>query len=543
MSQVGIAEMRGKKRRSSSGEPAPHAPPWSSKMDAMLESLVKEADLGMLSAAMERIMRKQGTESEKSDVLQKSVSFGAHLQEVAENLSRQQSFLHNSAVWPLTQDLTVKVFSLLSTSSLCQAAASCNMFNRLAMDPGCYVDLDLTMQGPLRKVGNRTVSKFVNRAGQCLRSLKLGTVPNQNRTPPVMVVPKLDSDGGLQLFPVDLSVTPNRVFPSRCMAHDRDSLTKDCLESLTANNGLAGASLTKLHLFNLEKMDSDYLCRALAACPCLQDLEVVGLRRMSLRSLMECLGTHCPKLTRLCCQPGKPDWSQYPEESLKTKSCSQLIKGCPELSHLALRGYGVADRRANMLLKGLLNLTVVDFCGALKLTGVFLRGIVGPGDQPSPLKTILLRDCQRLKEAEVERFLFMLISGECKNLRHLDISNKGGLAARDWFDKRLSPSTEQAILRVRQERRDLTLLAEFPDQKSSESGSMSDSFDDSDDSAPLGTYSSDSSSSFDSDSDGYDDSGFMSPESPTEGYIVDRDMYHYDSDMSIEPYMDFSWRH
>jgi F-box/leucine-rich repeat protein 2/20 len=195
-----------------------------------------------------------------------------------------------------------------------------------------------------------------------------------------------------------------------------------------------------------------------------------------------------------------------------------------------------------MLLKGLLKLTVVDFCGALKLTGVFLRGIVGPGEQPSQLRKILLRDCQRLKEAEVERFLFMIVSGECKNLRHFDISNKGGLAARDWFDKRLSPSTEQAILRVRQERTDLCLLAEFPDQKSSDSGSMSDSFDDSDDSAPLGTYSSDSSSSFDSDSDDYDDSGFMSPESPTEGYIVDRDMYHYDSDMSM-PYMDFSWRH
>jgi len=72
-------------------------------------------------------------------------------------------------------------------------------------------------------------------------------------------------------------------------------------------------------------------------------------------------------------------------------------------------------------------------------------------------------------------------------------------------------------------------------KSSSESGSMSDSFDDSDDSAPLGTYSSDSSSSFDSDSDDYDDSGFMSPGSPTEGYIVDRDMYphEWDSDMSM----------
>jgi len=86
---------------------------------------------------------------------------------------------------------------------------------------------------------NHVVEYFALACWLC-RSLKLGTLPHQNRTPSVMVVPKLDADGGLQLFPVDLSVTPNRVFPTRCMAHDRDFLTKDCLESLTANHGVAG---------------------------------------------------------------------------------------------------------------------------------------------------------------------------------------------------------------------------------------------------------------------------------------------------------------
>ena len=33
------------------------------------------------------------------------------------------------------------------------------------------------------------------------------------------------------------------------------------------------------------------------------------------------------------------------------KSWKELIKGCPDLSHLALRGYGVADKKANILLK------------------------------------------------------------------------------------------------------------------------------------------------------------------------------------------------
>jgi hypothetical protein len=46
------------------------------------------------------------------------------------------------------------------------------MFNKLAMDPACYVDVDLTMQGALdyaSKVGNRTINQLVERAGHNLR--------------------------------------------------------------------------------------------------------------------------------------------------------------------------------------------------------------------------------------------------------------------------------------------------------------------------------------------------------------------------------------
>lgn len=66
----------------------------------------------------------------------------------------------------------VKVFSLLGTQCLCQVAASCIMFNKLAMDPACYVDVDLTMQGAFdyaSKVGNRTINQLVERAGHNLR--------------------------------------------------------------------------------------------------------------------------------------------------------------------------------------------------------------------------------------------------------------------------------------------------------------------------------------------------------------------------------------
>lgn len=82
---------------------------WSGEMDSMLEALVREGDLGMLSGALERIMMKQTSELDKQDVLEKSACFGLQLQKVADKLARQQAAQHNSAVWPLTQDLTVKV--------------------------------------------------------------------------------------------------------------------------------------------------------------------------------------------------------------------------------------------------------------------------------------------------------------------------------------------------------------------------------------------------------------------------------------------------
>jgi hypothetical protein len=37
------------------------------------------------------------------------------------------------------------------------------------------------------------------------------------------------------------------------------------------------ALLRKLHLYNIERMDSTSLCCALSACPSLLDLEIVGM--------------------------------------------------------------------------------------------------------------------------------------------------------------------------------------------------------------------------------------------------------------------------
>ncbi|KAK1306249.1 F-box protein SKIP17 [Acorus calamus] len=58
--------------------------------------------------------------------------------------SIQTASIPNSVLWPLSPDLTIKVFSMLDTQSLCHAAAECSMFNKCAADPLCDANIDLT---------------------------------------------------------------------------------------------------------------------------------------------------------------------------------------------------------------------------------------------------------------------------------------------------------------------------------------------------------------------------------------------------------------
>ena len=61
--------------------------------------------------------------------------------------------------------------------------------------------------------------------------------PLQSRTP---AVPNSDADGSTQLLAGDLSDGPKRVLPTSSVPQDRDYLNSACLNSLTANHGLAG---------------------------------------------------------------------------------------------------------------------------------------------------------------------------------------------------------------------------------------------------------------------------------------------------------------
>lgn len=56
---------------------------------------------------------------------------------------------------------------MLDTQSLCYAAATCSMFNKCAMDPLCYGNIDLRTTVP--RVNNAVVSTMIQRAGKYLR--------------------------------------------------------------------------------------------------------------------------------------------------------------------------------------------------------------------------------------------------------------------------------------------------------------------------------------------------------------------------------------
>ncbi|GLT61952.1 hypothetical protein SLA2020_346220 [Shorea laevis] len=71
-----------------------------------------------------------------------------------------------------------------------------------------------------------------------------------------------------------------------------------------------------------------------------------------------------------------------------------------------------------------------------------------------------------LKEVEVARFLTAVLAGDFKCLRHIDISNKEGLAtAGDWYN-RCYNSSSIPIKQLLAERPDMCLLAEFPTEGS-----------------------------------------------------------------------------
>eukprot|EP00898_Chlorokybus_atmophyticus_P003606 jgi/Chlat1/4246/Chrsp27S04317 len=447
------------------------------------------------------------------------VRLGEQLCLVGTQLARERDSQHNSSTWPLTRDLSIQIFSLLGVSSLARAAATCSLFRNIAIDGMCHSHLDLTLCWG--KIDNTILNRLLQRAGPHLRCLMLGQLPDKVHntqdahnvvcdcpmayaapSPPPKKVPRLLLYSSPQCRTPSTSAgpTPQRVeertdessfkpapaFVDKALPISRllrnepggPLLTKSCLDSLERFG--ASRSLRNLCLYNLpiDSLDVRAICSAVASCRNLERLEVVALY-VYLTDIVECVAQHCPKLISLQLQLPKGSSLSHPWnlpgrlDSLKVSICHQLTRGCPKLKQLSLRNLILQDRKVEVFMKEL-SLERLDLSGADYLTGSFLRAL--SCSKSSGLKSIVLRDCLRLKETEVQKFCEELVLGACPSLVHLDVSNREGLAASEWFERRrsLGPGLEQAVGSLAGSRPQLCISADFPDHTDSESAEDSD---------------------------------------------------------------------
>ncbi|XP_009788784.1 F-box protein SKIP17-like isoform X2 [Nicotiana sylvestris] len=395
--------------------------------DVLLESFLGLSD-SSFDLSFNRLLSSKASDSEQNDMINRALRLGSALLEAGKRSARARDSMHNAVVWALPSDLTIKVFSLLDTQSLCYAAVTSSFFKNCAADPACYANVDLITVVP--RVNNVVVATMVHRAGNGLQSLKLGFVPG----------PLASSSGSSQPMVNFIRKSTDAAGFSWNDKRSRQGkeysiLTRSCLAPLNANNGTPGACLRRLHLYNIERLDNTALNAALSACPSLLDLEIVGLH-VELRQTLESISKFCPLIERLFFESSKTGR----DDSLKLPTCSDLVSNCPHLSSLALRGFKLHDYKARILAKGFRKLRYIDFSTSYSITGAFLKnlgGSVGGG----LLQVLILRDCMHLKE---------------------DISNREGLVSEgDWYHRCYSPSFIP-IVRLSEERPDLCVLAEFP---------------------------------------------------------------------------------
>ncbi|GBG87907.1 hypothetical protein CBR_g46206 [Chara braunii] len=461
-------QMRSMKRRRGTRGGMGDILDYRSEIDAALEWLVRDVEQEETAAAVIRLAIRQpvdgvgvgggggGGGGDRVQLFEKMQALGAKLTEVGNRLAREHATWQNGMTWPLTQDLTMKIFGMLDTVHVARVACTCTMLRRLAMEPSCWEEIDLTPCAA--KATSHVVGQVVKRAGPCLRSLKVGVLPHcmkkvveqrqTHKSPDVRAESEYYFDKSLPRY----QIAPGRGKGQLC------ALSGLCLAPIEDAKKLnpAGHPLRVLHLYNVLALGIGPLRRALAACPLLQDLELVGLK-VGISVVMECLSTNCHQLQELTYQPSKGTkwgpgvWTH--QGIVKTSACLSLVKGCSEIHSLSLRGTTLSDRKADILVKGLSRLVHLDFSDSWDLTGSFLaRSLLRGEKHICVLHSLVLRDCAHLNQIQVEQFLAALLSGDCKCLRHLDFSNAGGmtgLASAEWMSRQ--PSFQKLVDHLRAE--------------------------------------------------------------------------------------------
>ncbi|KAL4572049.1 hypothetical protein LXL04_018818 [Taraxacum kok-saghyz] len=317
-------------------------------IDALLESLFAVSDSGLIDASFDGLVESRSTDSLQDELIQRAIHFGSEILEAGKRSASKRSSDHNASVWPLSPDLTIKVFSMLDTPSVWSAASTCLFFQKCAKDPLCYTNIDLAALVPkirpkiiVPKI-NARVSTMIEHAGNALQSIKL-------------CAPYYDEAATLEeMLPI---------------------FTCSCLSSLTANGGAPG----DVHISRILESVSRYCCL-------LERFEYVGGSSDLLEaSVCKEFVFNCPKITTLALQGCKV----FPSEAFElVKVYIHLFLGFHELKYVDfscchpltgaflenLATNGGADNLEVLILRGLYsNLEKVDvkkFMNAL-LAGKF----------------------------------------------------------------------------------------------------------------------------------------------------------------------------
>ncbi|KAJ0807829.1 putative leucine-rich repeat domain superfamily [Helianthus annuus] len=463
-------------------------------MDALLTSFLSLSDSPSIHTSFDRLIQSTASDSDQNRLIQRALRLGSLLLDAANRSARRCSSDHNAVVWPLSPDLTIKgrrmllfdlvqmflysmaflpyldseeegcrefnfsfsfsfIFSMLDTQSVCYVAATCSFFQKCAMDPSCFANIDLATLVP--KVNNAVVSTMIHRAGDALKSIRLGVLP-------IVPAPPFFSSQPLVYSIRNANDASGFSWNDKKSRQGKESsiLTRSCLNSLSGNGGAPGygVHLRRLHLYNIERMDNASLLTSLSACPSLVDLEIVGLH-VELRHTLESISRNCPLIERLVFESSKTGR----DDGLKFPTCNEFVHNCPNITTLALKGFKLHDYKARMLVKGLRRLKHLDLSTSYSFTGAFLKNVSGNGGGGGDnLEVMILRDCMHLKEIEVERFMAAVLAGEFKLLRHLDISNREGLACEGDWSNRCYNASFIPIQQLLEQRPDFCLVAEFP---------------------------------------------------------------------------------
>ncbi|CAN6980716.1 unnamed protein product [Brassica oleracea var. botrytis] len=392
--------------------------------DSIISSLLSFPDYSPFSIAcafdrgLQKALAPASDDASVQDrLLDRTIQLASVLLESTKRCLRERAAAHNSSSWFLPPELTIKVFSKLDTKSLMQAAACCTLFNKCAMDRSSYAHIDLTT------ADNEVVCTMIHRAGKELRSLKLGHVTRRHG-------------------PAPAPIWFNGPF----------------LSSLSYNHGFLWSRLRSLRLYNIRWMTCSSSFEVFSFCSNLTDLRIVGSNSPYMNLFMT-LSKKCRLIEHLCLV------SHHPLGNIDASTASHLIElvtKSPNLTSLTLLCFQLTNEIVRSLVESCRKLKYLNLSRSPKIDGCFLRDL-GNSCKESPLETLIMRNCVKLEEKEVLELCNTLLKGNFKFIRHIDVSSNNGLVSDDG---RRSYKPKFPVEKLKEERPDVTLVADFPLERS-----------------------------------------------------------------------------